>query len=194
MFDPNDPPPGKSGDPWEVGCPGCSFLADNIGHLAHLHARDTTLVLVSRAPLAKIAPFKKRMGWTIPWFSSFGGDFNYDFHATTDEAVAPIAYNYQDKATLERKGETYHLKGEQPGASVFIRDGDGVYHAYSTYGRGMEILVGTYNYLDLTPRGRQEGWGGTPDLGGKGHFWTKHHDSYGDAVKGSCCDEKKKRA
>lgn len=160
------------------GCAGCSHLVDNIGHLAHLHARDTSLVLVSRAPLAEIEPFKKRMGWTFPWFSSFGSDFNYDFHATTDEAVAAVEYNYMDKATLEQKGQTYHLKGEQPGVSVFLRDGDRVFHTYSTYGRGMDLLVGTYNYLDLTPLGRQEGWDGTRDLNGLGLGWDRHHDKY----------------
>ena len=115
MFDPS----------CDEGCPMCSFLADNIGHLAHLHARDTSLVLVSRAPLAKIEPFKARMGWTVPWYSSFGSDFNYDFHATTDEAVMPVEYNYRDRATLEALGQTYRVKGEQPGVSVFLRDGVG---------------------------------------------------------------------
>ncbi len=160
------------------GCPGCSHLADNIPHLSHLHARGTTLALVSRAPLAEIEPFKARMGWTIPWFSSFGSDFNYDFHATTDEAVAPVEYNYRDKAALEALGQTYHVQGEQPGASVFLREGDRVYHTYSTYGRGLDLLLNVYNYLDLTPFGRGEGWGGMPDLDGKGHGWLRHHDRY----------------
>lgn len=138
MFEPGNPPPGKSGEPFDEGCSGCSFVADNVGYLEHLHARNTSLVLVSRAPLKKIVPFKKRMGWKLPWYSSFGSDFNYDFHVTTDEAVAPIEYNYQDKATLEKKGETYHLHGEQPGMSVFIRDDeDRVFHAYSTRTRRM---------------------------------------------------------
>src|SRR4030095_8037350 len=100
MFDPNDPPPGKSGSPWEEGCPRCSFEADQIPHLSHLHARDTSFILVSRAPQTKIKPFKERMGWTIPWYSSFGSDFNYDFHVTNDEIVAPVEYNYQDQATM----------------------------------------------------------------------------------------------
>jgi predicted dithiol-disulfide oxidoreductase (DUF899 family) len=107
---------------------------------------------------AKIGPFKARICWTVPWYSSFGSDFNYDFHATTDEAVAPVEYNYQNKATLERKDQTYHLKGEQPGASIFLRDDDRIFHAFSTYGRGMDLLVGTYNWLDHTPFGRQEDW------------------------------------
>jgi predicted dithiol-disulfide oxidoreductase (DUF899 family) len=160
------------------GCEGCSFLVDNIGHLAHLHARDTTLVLVSRAPLAEIESFRKRMGWTIPWYSSFGSDFNYDYHATTDEAVAPVEYNYRDKATLEKLGHNYHIKGEQPGISVFLHDGDRVFHTYSTYGRGMDMVLTTYHYLDLTPFGRGEGWDGMPDLDHTGMFWTKHHDKY----------------
>jgi predicted dithiol-disulfide oxidoreductase (DUF899 family) len=123
------------------------------------------------------------MGWNIPWYSSFGSDFNYDFHTTTDEAVAPVEYNYRDKATLEKLGQTYHVHGEQPGASVFLRDGDRVYHTYSTYGRGLDLLVGTNNYLDLTPLGRQEGWDGTPDLNNEGFLWTRHHDRYGEKEK-----------
>jgi predicted dithiol-disulfide oxidoreductase (DUF899 family) len=84
-----------------VGCPGCSHMADNIPHVAHLHARDTSFTLVSRAPFEQLERFKQRMGWSIPWCSSFDSDFNYDFHATTDEAVAPLEYNYMDKGTLE---------------------------------------------------------------------------------------------
>jgi len=160
------------------GCPGCSYMADNIAHLAHLHARDTTLALVSRAPSAEIEPFKARMGWTLPWYSSFGGDFNYDFHATTDEAVAAVEYNFRDKATLEKLGQTYHVSGEQPGISVFLRDGGSVYHTYSTYGRGLDLLLTTNNWLDLTPFGRGEGWGGMPDVNGKGKFWVRYHDRY----------------
>jgi predicted dithiol-disulfide oxidoreductase (DUF899 family) len=136
MFEPGAPPPSKSGEPWDEGCSGCSFVVDNIGHLAHLHARDTSLVLVSRAPMAKIQPFKERMGWTVPWYSSFGSDFNYDFHVTSDEDVAPIEYNYQDKATLEQKGQTYHLSGEQLGLSVFLRDDDRIFNTYSAFAHG----------------------------------------------------------
>jgi predicted dithiol-disulfide oxidoreductase (DUF899 family) len=181
MFEPGSPPPGKSGEPWDEGCSGCSFVVDNIGHLAHLHARDTSLVLVSRASMAKIKPFKERMGWTIPWYSSFGSDFNYDFHVTTDERVAPVEYNYQDKATLEQKGQTYHLNGEQPGVSVFLRDDDGrIFHTYSAYARGLDMLGGTYVWLDLTPFGRQEDWEDSP-LGwprSRTHGWLRHHDKY----------------
>lgn len=161
-----------------LGCVGCSHMADDIGHLAHLHARETTFALVSRAPLAEIEPFKKRMGWKVPWHSSFGSDFNYDFHASTDESIAPVEYNYRDKATLEKLGQTYHIKGEQPGVSVFLRNGEDVYHTYSSYGRGMDAMISTYNWLDLTPFGRGEGWGGMPDLEGKGMGWLRHHDQY----------------
>ena len=151
MFDPS----------WDEGCPMCSFLVDNIGHLAHLHARDTSLAVVSRATLAKIQPFKRRMGWSFPWYSSFGSDFNYDFHVTLDENVAPVGYNYRDKAAHENAGMPWFTKGELPGLSVFLRQGSDVFHTYSTYARGGDLLIGTYNYLDLTPLGRQEGWGGT---------------------------------
>ena len=168
MFDPN----------WDEGCPSCSFLVDNIGHIAHLHARDTSLALVSRAPLSKLEPFKARMGWTLPWFSSFGSAFNYDFHVTLDETVAPVEYNYRDRAELERLGLTGLTSGELPGVSTFLRDGGRIFHTYSTYGRGTDLLDGTSNYLDLTVLGRQEGWGGTENLDGLGDGWVRHHDRY----------------
>ena len=95
MFDPG----------WKEGCPSCSLLIDNVGHVAHLHARDTSLALVSRAPLDRIEPFQRRMGWTLPWYSSHGSDFNYDFDVSHDESVAPVRYNYLDKAELVQKGE-----------------------------------------------------------------------------------------
>lgn len=160
------------------GCPGCSYVADNVPHLAHFHARDTTFALVSRAPLAEIEAFRQRMRWTLPWHSSFGSGFNYDFHATTDEAVRPVEYNYRDRATLEALGHTYHIQGEQPGLSVFLRDGNRVLHTYSCYGRGLDLILNTYNFLDLTPYGRGEGWGGMPDIGGAGKDWLRHHDRY----------------
>jgi predicted dithiol-disulfide oxidoreductase (DUF899 family) len=180
MFDPS----------WDEGCPNCSFLVDNIGHLAHLYARSTSLVLVSRAPLARIEPFKKRMGWTVPWYSSFGSDFNYDFHVTLDEAVAPVEYNYRDKAELVQKGETYFTQGESHGLSVFLRDGDGMFHTYSTYARGTDLLAGTYNYLDLTPLGRQEDWEEPPGRSNSSFLaWVRHHDRYEDGpnASASCC-------
>ena len=147
---------------WDGGCPICSFLVDSIGHLAHLHAAHTTLAVVARAPWATLARFRERMGWTVPFYSSFGGDFNYDFHVTLDNAVAPGEYNYQ--ATDD--------EGENGGASVFLRDGDRVYHTYSSYARGVDILHGTFNYLDLTPLGRQE------DAGIMN--WIRRHDTYTD--------------
>jgi predicted dithiol-disulfide oxidoreductase (DUF899 family) len=144
MFDPS----------WDAGCQGCSFLVDNIGHLAHLHARDTSLVLISRAPLKTIEPFKQRMGWTIPWFSSFGSDFNYDFEATTEH-------------------------GEDHVLSVFLRDGDSIYHTYSTNGRGTDIVGSTYSYLDLTPLGRQEDWEQPPGRSNTtAQGWVRYHDEY----------------
>jgi predicted dithiol-disulfide oxidoreductase (DUF899 family) len=95
------------------------------------------------------------MGWTVPFYSSFGSEFNYDFHVTLDEAVAPVEYNYRTKAELEQAGLPWFTEGEQPGTSVFLRDGDRVFHTYSSYARGGDLLLGTYNYLDLTPLGRQ---------------------------------------
>lgn len=169
---------------WDEGCPSCSFLVDNIGHLGHLHARNTSLALVSRAPLSKIAPFKKRMGWTIPWYSSFGSDFNYDFHVTLDEAVAPVEYNYANKTELVGKREDYFTQGESHGLGVFLHDGDNVFHTYSTYARGADLLVGTYNYLDLTALGRQEDWE-EPSGRSDGPFmhWVRHHDKYDDSSR-----------
>lgn len=160
MFDPS----------WDAGCSSCSFSVDNIGHLSHLHSRDTTLAVVSRAPLAKITPFRRRMAWTFPWYSSFGSDFNYDYHVTLDESVAPVQYNYRDAETLARLGHTGRMSGEQSGVSVFLRDGGRVFHTYSAYARGDDLLSTTYNYLDLTVLGRQE------DGTGVGDF--RLHDEY----------------
>lgn len=193
MFDPDAPPAGQSGAPWEEGCPGCSHLADSIPHLSHLHARETTLALVSRAPLAKIQPFKARMGWTMPWYSSFGSDFNYDFHATIDELRGSVEWNYRTAAELQAAGKIPFTRGELPGLSVFLRDGTAIYHTYSTYARGLDPLLGTYQFLDLTPFGRGEGWGGMPDLKGLGQQWLRHHDKYQAApVAESCCAAQKR--
>lgn len=150
MFDPE----------WDEGCPSCSTWADHIarGHINHLNARTTTLALVSRAPFAKLKSFKDRMGWQIPWYSSYGSDFNYDYHVTSDESVAPVVYNYRDIATLQHLGQDYHIEGEQPGISCFLRVEDEVFHTYSTYGRGTETVGGTNYFLDLTALGRQEEW------------------------------------
>jgi predicted dithiol-disulfide oxidoreductase (DUF899 family) len=128
------------------------------GHLEHLHTRDTTLAYVSRAPFHKIEDYKRRRGWTFPWYSSHGSDFNYDFGVTIDESVAPPEYNFRDKAGWERSGLQFELKGEWPGRSSFLRDGDGVFHTYSVYARGLETIGGSYYLLDETALGRQEDW------------------------------------
>ena len=146
MFDPS----------WDDGCPSCTYALDDLGHLPHLHEKDTSFAVISRAPLTKIESYKQRNGWTVPWYSSFGSDFNYDFHVTLDESVAPVQYNYRDKSELEEAGKPWY-EGEQPGVSVFLRHGDRVFHTYSTFARGVELLVSTVQQLDLTPLGRQEG-------------------------------------
>jgi predicted dithiol-disulfide oxidoreductase (DUF899 family) len=146
------------------GCSSCSAGADELcdGLLEHLRARDTSVAVVSRAPLAKIEAFKARKGWTFQWYSSFGSDFNYDFHVTLDESVSPVEYNYRTRAEHERAGTGFYVEGEQsieaPGQSCFLRDGDTVFHTYSTYARGAEMTGGSYYYLDLTALGRQEKW------------------------------------
>lgn len=154
----------EKAQPLDLPCPGCAGWADQIarGHFNSLHSRNTTLALISRAPLAKILAFKKRMDWTIPWYSSFANSFNYDFHVTIDSSVAPVIYNYRTPGEHEDSGTSYYLQGEQPfdlpGMSCFLRKGDEVYHTYSTYGRGCETAGGAYYLLDLTTLGRQEDW------------------------------------
>jgi predicted dithiol-disulfide oxidoreductase (DUF899 family) len=150
MFDPS----------WEDGCPSCTAGADEMspGHLAHLHARDTTLAYVSRAPYSKIAAYKERLGWTFPWYSSFGSDFNYDFGVTLDPAVGPVAYNFRSAAEHREHGVDFELTGEFPGRSSFLREDDRVFHTYSVYARGLETMGGSYYLLDETALGRQEDW------------------------------------
>lgn len=150
MFDPS----------WKNGCTSCSAAADEVsdGLLKHLHTRDTTFVTVSRAPLDKIEVYKALKDWDFPWYSSYGSDFNYDFHVTLDESVAPIEYNYRTKAEHEKAGMDFFTEGEQPGHSCFLRVGEKVFHTYSTYARGAEMLGGSYYFLDLTALGRQEDW------------------------------------
>jgi predicted dithiol-disulfide oxidoreductase (DUF899 family) len=168
MFDPD----------WDEGCRSCSFLVDGIGQLSHLHARDTTLAVVARAPLAKTEPFRRRMGWTVPWYSSFGSDFNYDFHVTLDESVAPVEYNYRGLAALGPGWRGW--SGEMHGISAFLRRGERVFHTYSSYARGTDLFSGTYNWLDLTARGRQEDWEQPPGRSnGPLMSWLRHHDKYG---------------
>lgn len=164
MFGPND----------TKGCVGCSFFADNIpAYLQHLNSRNTTLVMVSRAPYSVIEPFKKRMGWTVPWYSSFGSDFNYDFHATNDEAVAPMMANWESAESLRERGKGDHISGEQSALSVFISGpGGALYHTYSTYSRGVDVFLATNHFLDATPLGRQ-------DEEFKAVSWA-YHDEYED--------------
>ena len=155
----------------DIACPSCSAFVDQVGHLAHLNARDTTFAAISRAPIEKIEAFRERMGWHFPWYSSLGSDFNFDFHVTFDESVAPIEYNYLDRAELERKGAPIG-DWEQPfdlhGMSAFLRDGDRVFHTYSTYARGVDNLGFISNFLDVTALGRQD------ELAGS----TRYHDEY----------------
>lgn len=155
----------------DAGCPSCAILLDNVGHIAHLNALDTTFAAVSRGPWDTLSRYRKRMNWAFPMYSSFGSEFNYDFHVTQDEDITPVEYNYLDKAALEERGIAWHATGEQPGTSVFWRDDDGaIFHTYSSYARGGDILIGTHNYLDLTPLGRQKHVGE-----------AVHHDKYGSA-------------
>jgi predicted dithiol-disulfide oxidoreductase (DUF899 family) len=155
MFGPNQ----------DAGCDGCSMFIDQIGHPAHLHARDTSFVIVSRAPLAKIEAYRKRMGWTLPWYSSFESDFNVDFGVSPESPQVGV---YQD--------------GERFGLSVFFREGDRVFRTYFTDGRGTEALGSVWTLLDLTPLGRQEDWEDSPE----GYpqtppfQWWRRHDEYGD--------------
>jgi predicted dithiol-disulfide oxidoreductase (DUF899 family) len=152
MFDPE----------WDKGCPGCTGYVDSLGDLSMLDDRDTTFVLVSRAPLAKLEAYKKSKGWDLPWFSSFGSDFNYDYHVTLDEGVAPVEYNYRNQEEMEKRGATHPMKGEAHGLSVFFRLDDDLFHTYSAYARGVEGLTNAYSLLDRTPYGRQEDWEDSP--------------------------------
>jgi predicted dithiol-disulfide oxidoreductase (DUF899 family) len=144
---------------WDTACQSCSSAADQIGRLRQLHVRNTTLVAVSRAPYPTLAAYRERMGWTFPWYSSYGSDFNYDFHATLDNRVAPVLQFFRTEAELAEAGTpwTDEMNGEEmPGISAFLRVEDEVFHTYSTYGRGIEEFHNGYPYLDLTALGRQE--------------------------------------
>lgn len=157
MFDPS----------WEAGCPHCSFWADNFnGIIVHLNQRDVTMVAVSRAPYSQLAAYERRMGWSFKWVSAGDTDFNIDSYVsfTPDEVAQGAAYyNY----TVQDPGDS-----EREGVSVFYRDPAGsVFHTYSTYARGIDIVNTAYNYLDLVPKGRDEG--------GRGPFWLRRHDEYG---------------
>jgi predicted dithiol-disulfide oxidoreductase (DUF899 family) len=146
--------------PRDTGCSSCSSAADGIGNLRQLHVRNTTLVAVTRAPYEKIAAFRQRMGWTFPWYSSAGSDFNYDFHATVDDRVAPVQIWHRTPAEMAetKMPWTEGLRGDWPGISAFIQVDGEVYHTYSTFGRGIEEFHNGYPYLDLTVLGRQEAW------------------------------------
>jgi len=153
MFDPE----------WEDGCPSCTAGTDELspGFFAHLHTRETSYAMVSRAPLAKLERWKARKGWEIPWYSSFGTDFNYDFGVTIDESVAPGEYNFRAKAESEAMGSDFFASDqpfEMPGRSCFLQAGGRVFHTYSQYARGLESTGGSYYFLDLTALGRQEEW------------------------------------
>jgi predicted dithiol-disulfide oxidoreductase (DUF899 family) len=156
MFGPNQ----------QVGCTGCSMVVDQIGHPAHLHARDVSFALASRAPIERIEPYRRRMGWTLPWVSTFGTDFNVDF------AVGP-----------EQPQPDRHQDGESFGLSVFLREGEAIYRTYFTNGRGVEALGSVWTLLDLTPFGRQEDWEDSPPGVPRGprYEWWRRHDEYGVA-------------
>ncbi|MGO9338488.1 MAG: DUF899 domain-containing protein [Terracidiphilus sp.] len=156
------------GPGWTAGCPSCSYLADHFdGPAIHLANRDTTLAVISRAPMAEIEAFKKRMGWRFHWVSSFGSDFNYDYHVSftpEERASGKVTYNYE---------LTQFPSEEGPGLSVFFKDANGdIFHTYSSYARGLDMFVGAYHFLDHTPKGRDEE--------GLAHTmaWVRHHDRY----------------
>lgn len=166
---------------WEQGCKSCSFMADHLdGMTPHLAQRDVTLLVVSRAPLEQIEAFRRRMGWQFRWVSSHASDFNHDFgvHFTPDEmSSGAVTYNYQRQSFPHE---------EAPGISIFVRDDAGtVFHTYSRYGRGVEAMMGTYQLLDLTPKGRDE------DALAYGMEWVRHHDRYEaeakNAASAGCC-------
>ena len=160
------------GPDWEAGCQSCSLLADHFdGSVIHLAQRDVSFLVVSRAPLTQIEKFKARMGWRFPWVSSFGSDFNHDYQVSAspeEKASGKALYNYE---------MTTFPSEERPGASVFFKNEAGeVFHTYSTYGRGLDILIGAYNFLDLAPKGRDEAgleWS---------MAWVRHHDRYEGAI------------
>jgi predicted dithiol-disulfide oxidoreductase (DUF899 family) len=169
---------------WQEGCPSCSLVAENFdSNLLHLADRDVAFLAVSRAPLAKIQQFQRRMGWNFKWLSSYSNEFNRDFHVSfTNEEVAKkeMYYNYTNQ---------YFPQQEGPGLSVFYKDGSGnVFHTYSTFGRGLEALLGVYNFLDMTPKGRNEEGLSFPMA------WVRHHDRYPQNIgtqsqksAGTCC-------
>ena len=178
------------GPGWEAGCPSCSYLADHFdGAAIHLAQRDVRFVVISRAPFPEIEKYQRRMGWKFKWVSSFGSDFNHDYQVSQsaeEKAKDEAYYNYE---------VTTFPSEERPGASVFYKNDTGdIFHTYSSYGRGLDILIGAYNFLDLAPKGRDEA-----DLAWS-MAWVRHHDRYDGAVvdaaanyvepktSTSCCD------
>lgn len=160
---------------WDAGCVGCSFVMDHVqASLVHLNQKDVSFVCVSRAPLAEIEAFKRRMGWSFDWVSSFGSDFNYDYQASYKKDTKGKVYHNFEMRDFESE--------EQPGASVFQKSANGtIYHTYSSYGRGLEDVLGTYVLLDLLPKGREEAPG--TNLAS----WVRHHDRYEHApVEAGC--------
>lgn len=152
------------GPDYEEGCPSCSYWADNfVGIVPHLAARDTALALVSRAPLARFEPYRKRMGWNLRWVSSAGSDFNFDYGVSKRPEEKVLPYNY---GTIERKFD------EHPGISAFIRQDGAIFHTYSTYARGLDAVNGAYQLLDLTAKGRHEEGLPYPMA------WVRRHDRY----------------
>jgi predicted dithiol-disulfide oxidoreductase (DUF899 family) len=165
------------GPDWEDGCVGCSFELDHVeGALVHLEHHDVSYAVVSRAPLPKIEAFKKRMGWRIKWVSSYGSDFNYDFHVSFQDAEVALGkayYNYEVRDVGI---------DELSGRSVFYKDSSGdIFHTYSSYGRGGEMFLGTYHFLDITPKGRDE------TINGNLTDWVRHHDKYEEGDRRSHC-------
>jgi predicted dithiol-disulfide oxidoreductase (DUF899 family) len=152
MFDPT----------WEKGCPGCTGYVDALGDLSLLDERRTAFALISRAPFAKLDAYRKQRGWKRAWYSSFASDFNYDFHVTLDEKVAPVEYNFRDKQALTKKDSNDKPEGEAHGLSVFLRVNSDIFHTYSAYARGVESVTDAYTLLDVTPYGRQEDWEDSP--------------------------------
>lgn len=154
------------GPDWGAGCLHCSHWADSFNPIiVHLNQRDVSMIAVSRAPYEKLAAYRKRMGWNFKWVSSYGGDFNFDYRVsfTPEEMAANKAiYNFTEQEP--------HAS-EREGVSIFIKDDDSIFHTYSTYARGIDLLSTDYNYLDLTLKGRDEG--------DRGPFWVKRHDEYG---------------
>lgn len=158
------------GPDWEHPCPGCTAVMDEISPalLSHLRSRDTDYVVVSRAPYGMISAVRKAHAWSFPWYSSSGSDFNYDFHVTLDQAVAPVEFNYRTKAELDQVNPDWPGEGatEVSGLSCFLRDGDAVFRTYSAYARGTESAIAAYPLLDLTALGRQEDWEEPKDRSG----------------------------